>query len=169
LYKCIINLKRSSACLQAICNGDKNMHTDEKDFEILSELEKDSSQPLRKLARKTGIPMATVHHRIRAMKKQGVILNYTVKVDNRKVGKSIHAFTLIEAQAGLKNRGLMNIGKAISRIAEVEGVYVTTGIYDIIAEVRAKDMDHLSDVVLKKIREIDGVSKISTMLTLVDI
>ena len=113
--------------------------------------------------------MATVHHRIRAMRKQGLILNYTVNVDKKKVGKAVHAFTFIEAQAGLKNKDLMKIGKAISHIKEVEGVYVVTGIYDIIAEVRAKDIDHLSDVVLKKIREVEGVSKINTMLTLANI
>ena len=142
------------------------MSLDEKDFEILSELERDSSQSLRKLARKTGIPMATVHYRTGAMQKQGVILNYTINVDNKKVGKSVLAFTLIEAQAGLKNKGLSNIGKAISRIEEVEGVHLITGIYDIIAVVRAKDIDHLSNVVLTKIREINGVSKINTMLAL---
>src|SRR3989344_7924816 len=142
------------------------MSLDEKDFEILSELERDSSQSLRKLARKTGIPMATVHYRTGAMQKQGVILNYTINVDNKKVGKSVLAFTLIEAQAGLKNKGLSNIGKAISRIEEVEGGHLITGIYDIIAVVRAKDIDHLSNVVLTKIREINGVSKINTVLAL---
>ena len=139
---------------------------DAKDFQIISELERDSNQSLRKIAKKTGIPMATVHHRIEILKKTGVILNYTVNVDKKKTGQSVLAFTLIEAQAGLKNKGLIKIGEAVSRIPEVEGVYLVTGIYDIIAVVRAKDIDHMSDVVLKKIREIDGVSKINTMLTL---
>ena len=76
------------------------------------------------------------------------------------------AFMLVETEAGLREKGLVNVGEEFSKIPEVEHVYILTGIFDLLVQVRARDMDHLSELVLRKLRQVQGVSKVNTMLSM---
>ena len=56
--------------------------------------------------------------------------------------------------------------KTISRMEGVKAVYTVTGAHDIIAHVEAEDIKKLSDLLLTKIRSIDGVIKTLTSFVL---
>ena len=56
--------------------------------------------------------------------------------------------------------------KTISRMEGVKAVYTVTGAHDIIAHVEAEDIKKLSDLLLTKIRSIDGVIKTMTSIVL---
>ena len=56
--------------------------------------------------------------------------------------------------------------KTISRMPGVKAVYTVTGAHDIIAHVEADDIQNLSDLILSKIRSIDGVIKTMTSIVL---
>ena len=64
---------------------------DEKDNILLNELRKDSNRSVQELSKATKIPSTTVYNRIKDLEKEGIIKHYTVKLDNKKVGK-IQAF-----------------------------------------------------------------------------
>ncbi|WP_290898326.1 Lrp/AsnC ligand binding domain-containing protein [Ferroglobus sp.] len=51
----------------------------------------------------------------------------------------------------------------IAQIEEVEELYPLFGEYDLIAKIVVRDFEHLSDVVVKKIRAIDGVLETKTL------
>ncbi|ADC66197.1 transcriptional regulator, AsnC family [Ferroglobus placidus DSM 10642] len=51
----------------------------------------------------------------------------------------------------------------IAQIEEVEELYPLFGEYDLIAKIVVRDFEHLSDVVVKKIRSIDGVLETKTL------
>ncbi len=51
----------------------------------------------------------------------------------------------------------------IANIEEVEELYPLFGEYDLIAKIVVRDFEHLSDVVVKKIRAIDGVLETKTL------
>ena len=142
------------------------MELDERDLELLSALKEDSSQSLRQLSKRTGIPMATVHHRIIALRRGGVILKYTVELDQKKMGLPVLAYMLIETDAGIKERDLVKIGESIAKIPEVKHVHILTGVFDIMAQVQVRDMEHLSQIVLRRIREVNGISKVNTMISM---
>lgn len=60
---------------------------DEKDKILLNELKKDSKRSVQELSKSTKIPSTTVYNRIKQLEKDGIIKQYTVKLDNKKIGK----------------------------------------------------------------------------------
>ncbi len=57
--------------------------------------------------------------------------------------------------------------KTITRLSGVKAVYVVTGVYDLIVHVEAENIQVLSDLILSRIREIDGVTQTMTCIALV--
>lgn len=49
------------------------------------------------------------------------------------------------------------------KLEEVEELYPLFGEYDLIAKITVKDFEELSEVVVKKIRSIDGVIETKTL------
>jgi DNA-binding Lrp family transcriptional regulator len=71
------------------------MELDKKDLQILELLKRDSKLTTSKIAKKTLIPTTTIHNRIKKLEKSGIIKNYTLNLDWKKLGKNITAFILV--------------------------------------------------------------------------
>ena len=56
--------------------------------------------------------------------------------------------------------------KTIQRIAGVKATYTVSGGYDLIVQVEAESLEALSDLLLSKIRAVDGVTKTTTCMVL---
>lgn len=56
--------------------------------------------------------------------------------------------------------------KTITRIPGVKHVYAVTGPHDIIVDIEAETMDELNDLVLSRMRSVDGVKKTTTAIIL---
>ena len=65
---------------------------DNKDLLILDALKRNAKAPIAQIAKETGLPGTTVHNRIMKLNKEKVIKGYTIKVDNKKLGKGILAY-----------------------------------------------------------------------------
>ncbi|MBN2127336.1 MAG: Lrp/AsnC family transcriptional regulator [Candidatus Diapherotrites archaeon] len=145
---------------------------DSKDFLILEELKKDSSLSVRSIARKTRIPITTVHHRINSLKESGVIEKFTVKLNNKKMGFGLSAFILINSMSFMPSGEKVSQKKIcdkISKLNEVEFASIVTGSTDVIVKVKVKEINDLNKLILDKIREIPGVDKTTTMMILEEI
>ena len=75
---------------------------------------------------------------------------------------AIEAFVLIDVTGNLTKSTF----KTITRMSGIKAVYTVTGAHDIIAHVEAEDIVSLSDLILSKIRSIDGVTKTMTSIVL---
>ncbi len=67
----------------------------------------------------------------------------------------------------LINAERTHINDVAERLAEISGiseVYSVSGNYDLIAIVRVKSNDELSDLVTNKMKEIDGITRTESML-----
>ncbi|MEK6684488.1 MAG: Lrp/AsnC ligand binding domain-containing protein [Nitrospirota bacterium] len=56
--------------------------------------------------------------------------------------------------------------KTITRMAGVKSVYAVTGAHDLIILVETESIETLGDLILSKIRSIDGVTKTMTNIVL---
>jgi len=56
--------------------------------------------------------------------------------------------------------------QTISRIPGVKHVYAITGPFDLIVDVEAETMEELNDLVLSRMRSVDGVRKTTTAIVL---
>ena len=75
---------------------------------------------------------------------------------------ALSAFILIEV-AGDHTKSAY---KTVQRISGVKAAYTVSGNYDLIVQVEAENMEQLSDLLLSKIRAVDGVTKTNTCLVL---
>jgi DNA-binding Lrp family transcriptional regulator len=56
--------------------------------------------------------------------------------------------------------------KTLTRLEGIKGVYMVTGVYDLVVQVAAQDLNHLGEVIIPNIRAIDGVTQTMTCLVL---
>jgi DNA-binding Lrp family transcriptional regulator len=93
---------------------------------------------------------------------------YTVVLDYEKLGKGVAAYILISVVYRIPTGTRVaqeDVAKEINGIG-AEEVSIVAGGTDIIAKVRAKDVNELNDFVIRKLRNIDGVDKTQTMIVL---
>lgn len=144
---------------------------DDKDFKILDVLKHNAKLSTQQIAKKTLIPVTTVHNRIKKLEKEGVIKGYTIVLDHKKIGKAVLAFILINVVYTLPTKKFQQeeIAKQIKKFEIVEEVAIVAGGTDMIIKVRTKDIEELNDFVIRKLRNIEGVDKTQTMIVLSEV
>lgn len=114
------------------------MRVDELDRKILTELQRDSSQSLEKVAENIGSSKTPVWHRLRKLRKSGVIKQHTVVLDADALGYEACFFVLIrtsEHEAEWQREFL----NAILERPEVQEAHRLAGEIDYILKVRVKN------------------------------
>jgi Lrp/AsnC family leucine-responsive transcriptional regulator len=140
-----------------------NERLDEKDFALIEELRKDSRLSEQKLARKTSIPMTTVHNRLRKLRGLGVITGYTVRLDHAKLGRPLTAYVLVKAAPGADQKRLLS---QISAMEEVcEGAVLSGGEYDLLLKVRAASVQKLGGMLVGALRMQKEVQDARVMIS----
>jgi DNA-binding Lrp family transcriptional regulator len=74
----------------------------------------------------------------------------------------LSAFILIEVTGDHTKSAF----KTIQRMEGVKAAYTVSGGYDLIVQVEAENLESLSDLLLSKIRSVDGVTKTTTCMVL---
>ncbi len=72
----------------------------------------------------------------------------------------IAAFVLIKLKPGTAGEVL----KTLRKFREIAQAHMVTGIYDIVINVKVKDLKELGELVAEKIHEIEGVSSTVTCI-----
>lgn len=147
------------------------MKLDEKDLKILDILKKNAELTSSQISKKTGIPITTVHNRIKKLKQSGIIKNYTVNIDFEKIGKQLTAYILITVNQSMLGKKISqhNIGKKLKLFEEVESADIVAGGTDMIIKVRAESMPKLNEFITEKLRNVDGIDKTQTLMVLEEI
>ena len=150
------------------------MVLDEKDIKILELLKLDSKLTTQQISKKILIPITTIHNRIKKLENEGIIKNYTLSLDHKKLGKTISAYVLMQVdvailrQKGMNQEDLVNLIKTKSK-GITEYISIISGDYDIIAKVLARDVSELDDFVTKFLRNLEGIKKTNTMMIFNDL
>jgi DNA-binding Lrp family transcriptional regulator len=139
---------------------------DDRDMEILLLLMKNSKQSLGQLSQKLGIPKSSIYRKITKLEQDGVIKNYSIAIDFEKIGKPITSFILISVLFQSTERSQEEIALDIIKIPEIYEIHIITGEYDMIAKARTKSVEELGDIIVKSVRNIEGVGKTITNVAL---
>ena len=132
-------------------------------------LNKDAKLTSREISEKIGMPVTTVHNRIKKMEKDGIIKKYTIVVDNKKLGKEISAIVhvMMNSKYMTENESAQEtLGKKLMTLPEVEDCYIVTGDSDIIIRVSANDVDDLHSFLDRRLRKVGGIEKTVTSIIL---
>ena len=134
---------------------------DDIDQQLIGLLRDDARASLVSLAKALRVSRATVQNRIGRLEANGTIVGYTVRLKPEAQAHRIRALTTIAVEG---NRGDAVI-RALRGDPAVGALYSTNGRWDIVAELRAENLEEF-DRVLGRIRLVDGIASTETSLLL---
>ncbi|PIU21718.1 MAG: AsnC family transcriptional regulator [Candidatus Diapherotrites archaeon CG08_land_8_20_14_0_20_34_12] len=144
---------------------------DEKDRLILDVLKENSSLSHREIAKKTHIPLTTVHNRIKKMQKEKLIKKYTIQLDSEKLGLGLAAYIMVTVNQHIAGKKIsqQEIAKLIKKFSCVESADIVTGQTDLLVKVRCANIKDLDNFITKDLRSIEGIDKTISMIVLEEI
>ncbi|NML45371.1 Lrp/AsnC family transcriptional regulator [Ramlibacter sp. G-1-2-2] len=134
---------------------------DEVDQQLIALLRQDARMSVADLAHKLGVSRGTVTNRIRKLEDSQVIVGYTVKLRPEAEPDRIRAWM------GVMVEGNQTRQVIASLLGEpgVAALHDTNGRWDLLAELEARSMGELSEV-LERIRLISGIRSTETNIHL---
>lgn len=145
------------------------MKIDETDLKILEILKENAKMTTSKISKRIRVPITTIHNRIKKLQNEGIIKNYTINLDHKKLGKYIYAIILINTKYDLiegRDKNQEDVAKEIKKLEGTEEVCSVTGINDLLVRVRKENIDELNNFLIDKLRKINGVEKTQTLIVL---
>jgi DNA-binding Lrp family transcriptional regulator len=127
---------------------------DDIDRALVERLRTDGRENNRSLAAALGVNEATVANRLRRLE-ANAIMRVVALTDMEAFGYRYMAF----AKLRVSSRLIMAVGDKLARLPEIISVTVSTGRFDVIATLLARDRAHLSQVVGVDIPAVKGVDE----------
>ena len=97
---------------------------DKKDEKIIEILKDHAEYTTRQIAKKTLLPITTVHNRIRKLRREGIIKKYTIKLDNSKLGKNFVSYVLISVNLPIlkqKHKTQVDLANELKKFYFIDG------------------------------------------------
>lgn len=135
-------------------------HMDAVDRAILDVLRADSRTSIRDVASQVGISRANAYARVKRMVDTRVIRRFTVEVDHVAIGLGLSAYVHVRT----KQNSWKSFRKKVWQLEEAAHVALVTGDFDCVILVRARDADHLRELVLERIQSLPEVVATQTVL-----
>ena len=115
-------------------------NVDDIDLQIIKLLQEDCRLSFNKIARNIGISVGTAFNHVKNLEKKGILKGYTAILDSTKLGYSLTAVIMIQAEG----EHLTDVEKEIAKTANVVAVYDITGDYDAAVITKFKDRTGLN-------------------------
>ena len=132
---------------------DQNM--DDIDKKLLEILQENCKLNFTQIGQELEIAESTVRYRIERLEKRGIITNYIALINPRMVGLTITAIMMIKLNPQL----IHDISPKLASFHELRHLFRTTGQYDMVSVVNARDISHLNDL-MSEIKRIEGVHEL---------
>ena len=142
---------------------------DEKDLKILGILQDHGDYTTRQVAKKTLLPITTIHNRIKKLRKEKYIKKFTVDLDYKKIDRGFSVLVLLSVDYKLlreMKKDQHQLAKELKILPEIEKVDVVTGGTDIVIRVRVKDVEEYDKFLLKKFQKIPGIDKTQSLVVI---
>ena len=150
--------------LQRICRNidyKKMEKLDETDWQILRTLQRNAKLTTKELADAVHLTPTPVFERQKRLERQGYIKKYVAVLNAEKCGQGLLVFCKVKLKQ-INHEIADAFVRRIQRISEVTECYNTSGAYDYLLKVRARDMKHYQEFVLNKLGEIESLASIES-------
>ena len=141
------------------------MKLDRFDAKILDALQRDGRLPVVDLAELIGLSPTPCARRIKALESEGAIEGYAAVLNPARVGLAVLAIVQVKLTEHT-DETVARFEREIERMDEVTKCLAMTGSYDFILEVYGKDLEALSNVVLKKLIRVPNVRDMQSSVVL---
>ena len=141
---------------------------DETDLQILKTLQKNARLTTKELADAVHLTPTPVFERQKRLEKKGYIKKYVAVLDPEKLGLGLLVFCKVKLKQ-INHEIADSFVRQIQHIPEVTECYNTSGAYDYLLKVRARDMKHYQEFVLNKLGEIDSLASIESTFVMSEV
>lgn len=127
---------------------------------IIEQLQQDGRRSYAAIGKAVGLSEAAVRQRVQRLLDSGLVQIVGV-TDPLRLG------FLRQAMIGINVAGdAQQVADELAGIPEIEYVVVTAGSFDVLVEVVCRDDDQLLDIINRRIRELDAVTRTETFVYL---
>ena len=141
---------------------------DETDLKILRTLQKNAKLTTKELADAVHLTPTPVFERQKRLERQGYIKKYVAILDPDKLNQSLQVFCKVKLKQ-INHEIADSFVRRIQRIPEVTECYNTSGAYDYLLKVRARDMKQYQEFVLNKLGEIESLASIESTFVMSEV
>ena len=138
-----------------------NMQLDSLDYQILKTLSENARKPYLEIARECGVSGAAIHQRIQKLTSMSVISGSHTLISPSAIGYDTCAYIGFYLSDPSQFSELVERLKLIPEVVEC---HYTTGKYDILIKVYAKNNDHLLNIIHTKLQNL-GSTRTETLIS----
>ena len=141
------------------------MDFDRIDARLLDQLSEDGRRSVVELAEAVGLTETPCARRIRLLEQSGAIRGYTAILDPARLGLNVRAFVQVKLERHT-DENIDEFRRELADIEEIISCHATTGAYDFLLQVVARDLEAFSRVVLKRLMTIFYVRDVHSSIVL---
>ena len=134
---------------------------DDIDKKIIEILKNDSRTPFTEIASALGLSDSTIHVRLKKLRDEGIILRYTVDLNEDLIEKKVHGLIMINVNPG-------HLEAVIEKLRAnhlIIHIYEAHGDNDLIVTTNTRDLDELRELIIE-IRQIPNIATTSLITIL---
>ena len=132
---------------------------DQIDLQILKTLQRNAKLTTKELADIVHLTPTPVFERQKRLERMGYIKKYVAVLDPEKLDRGLLVFCKVKLKQ-INSEIANSFVRRIQYIPEVTECYNTSGTYDYLLKVRARDMKQYQEFLLTKLGDIDSVAAI---------
>ena len=133
------------------------------DARILDALQRNGRVPQVEIAREVGLAPSAVLERMRKLESKGIIRGYAAILSPKATGLGMLAFIAVRTA---EVAGEDKVGKDLAKVPEVLEVHHVAGDDCFLVKIRARDAEHLGELLKTRIGRISGVRSTRTTIVL---
>ena len=141
---------------------------DQIDLQILKTLQKNAKLTTKELADIVHLTPTPVFERQKRLERMGYIKKYVAILDPEKLDRGLLVFCKVKLKQ-INSEIANSFVRLIQYIPEVTECYNTSGTYDYLLKVRARDMKQYQEFLLTKLGDIDSVAAIESMFVMSEV
>ncbi|PJJ84657.1 Lrp/AsnC family transcriptional regulator [Mucilaginibacter auburnensis] len=141
---------------------------DKTDYDIMRILQSNSDVTTKELAFDLRKSLATVHERVKRLKKEGYIRKTVALLDRKKINKNLIAFSHVLLN-GHAFETLAAFEKEVSKFPEVMECYQMTGTFDFILRVATEDMESYHEFYRHKLSTLPNIATVQSFFVMSEI
>ena len=138
---------------------------DRTDILILRELQKDAKLTTKELAVKVNLSPSPTFERQKRLEREGYINRYVAVVDPIKVGNGIMVLCNVRLKHHSKEFS-RQFTSVISGLEEVVECFNTSGEYDYLLKIYARDMRHYQEFILGTLGDLDCIGSLHSIFVI---
>ncbi len=138
---------------------------DSIDLQILNILQDDSTISVKDIAEKVGLSFTPTYERIKSLKQRNIIKKNVVVIDREAVGYGIMAYcNVVLKEQSVENLKILE--ESLKKEPQVLEVISTSGMYDYMIKVIAKDINDYNNFMMNTIANIPNIGQYHSAIVL---